>query len=119
MHKQLREVTRKKLRRVVLLNESLPDQQRVGWLTIAIIQFYTTRVMWSILPYSPLLPHPYNNPYIEQRNWMSEMHDHISRDADKNIKHENIPKIKNNSQLQMYIEYPPHLQKSALQSLRC
>ena len=50
---------------------------------------------------------------------MSEMHDHISRDADKNIKHENIPKIKNNSQLQMYIEYPPHLQKSALQSLRC
>ena len=62
--------------------------------------------MCSILHYSPLLPHPYNNPYIEPRNWMSEIYDDISRDADKNIKHENIPQIKNNSQLQMHIEYP-------------
>ena len=50
--------------------------------------------MWSILHCSPLLFHPYNNPYIEPRTWMSEIYDDISRDADKNIKHENIPKIK-------------------------
>lgn len=38
---------------------------------------------------------------------MSEIYDDISRDGNKNIKYENTPKIKNNSQLQMHIEYPP------------
>ena len=77
--------------------------------------------MCSILHYSPLLPHPYNNPYIEPQNWMSEIYDDISRNADKNIKNQNIPKIQNNSQLQMHIEYPnaSHPPAEVTQSLRC
>lgn len=75
-HEQLRKATRYKAQGF--------GHQRVGWWAIAIKQFYTTRVMFSILHWSTLLPHLYNNPYIEPQNWMSEIYDDISRDADQN-----------------------------------